>query len=161
MNKIAKITGWILGLLGLVLGGWCLASGDATNTAPVDVLLRFTYILFIAAVVILLGLAVIKSAANDPKGLVKALIFIVIAAALVIGVYFVSAGSPAINVKTQPSAQWLKITDTVMLLTAILGIGAPSCGDPWPYPHKSPSPRHRSSDKPPGNVEKGRSCPLK
>ena len=44
MNKIAKITGWILGLLGLVLGGWCLASGDATNTAPVDVLLRFTYI---------------------------------------------------------------------------------------------------------------------
>ena len=90
MNKIAKITGWILGLLGLVLGGWCLASGDATNTAPVDVLLRFTYILFIAAVVILLGLAVIKSAANDPKGLVKALIFIVIAAALVIGVYFVS-----------------------------------------------------------------------
>ena len=91
MNKIAKITGWILGLLGLVLGGWCLASGDATNTAPVDVLLRFTYILFIAAVVILLGLAVIKSAANDPKGLVKALIFIVIAAALVIGVYFVSA----------------------------------------------------------------------
>ena len=64
MNKIAKITGGILGLLGLVLGGWCLASGDATNTAPVDVLLRFTYILFIAAVVILLGLAVIKSAAN-------------------------------------------------------------------------------------------------
>ena len=124
MNKIAKITGWILGLIGLILGFWCLASGDATNTAPVDVLLRFTYILLIAAVVILLGLTIAKSAANDPKGLVKALIFLAIAVVLVVVVYAVSPGSPALNVKSQPSDLWLKLTDTVMLLTAILGIGA-------------------------------------
>lgn len=124
MNKLATITGWVLGLVGLVLGFWCLASGDATNAVPVDALLRFTYILLIAAVVILLGLAVAKSAANDPKGLVKGLIFLAIAAVLVVVVYSVSAGTPALNVKSQPSAQWLKLTDTVMLLTAILGIGA-------------------------------------
>lgn len=124
MNKLAKITGWVLGLVGLVLGFWCLASGDATNAVPVDALLRFTYILLIAAVVVLLGLTVAKSAVNDPKGLVKGLIFLAIAAVLVVVVYSVSAGSPALNVKSQPSAQWLKLTDTVMLLTAILGIGA-------------------------------------
>lgn len=124
MNKIAKIAGWVLGLLGIGFGAWCLASGDAQNTASVDVLLKYAYVLMIAAVVVLLGLTIVKAAVNDPKGLIKAIIFIVIAAALVGVVYAVSAGSPALNVKEQPSAFMLKMTDTMMLLTAILGVGA-------------------------------------
>jgi hypothetical protein len=124
MNKIAKIIGWVLGLVGIALGAWCLASGDAQNAAPVDMLLRFTYFLFIAAVVILLGLTIVKSAVNDPKGLVKGLILLAVAAILVVVAYALSAGAPALNVKAQPSALWLKLTDTMLLLTVILAIGA-------------------------------------
>ena len=124
MNKLASIIGWILGLLGIALGAWCLASGDATNAAPVDMLLRFTYVLLIAAIVILLGLAIAKSAVNNPKGLVKSALVIAAVAALVVVAYLMSAGAPALNVKSQPSPEWLKLTDTMMLLTLILGIAA-------------------------------------
>ena len=124
MNKIAKIAGWALGIIGLVFGVWCLASGDAENSAPVDVLLKYAYVLLIAAVVVLLGLTVIKAAINDPKGLVKGIIILVVLAALVAVVYAISAGAPALGVKNQPSQAWLKLTDTAMLLTVILGAGA-------------------------------------
>lgn len=124
MNKIAKITGWVLGILGIGFGVWCLASGSQENSTSVDVLLKYAYVLMIAAVVVLLGLTIVKAATNDPKGLVKAIIFLVIAVAFVGVVYALSAGSPALNVKQQPSEFMLKMSDTMMLLTAILGVGA-------------------------------------
>jgi len=123
MNKLAKIVGWVLGILGIALGAWCLSSADS-NPASVDVLLRFTYALFIAAVVVTLALVILKAAVINPKGLIKAAILLVIGAALVFVVYSLAAGNPVLNVKSQPSAQWLKLTDTMMLLTAILGAGA-------------------------------------
>ena len=48
MNKIFKITGWVLGLLGIVFGILAFVNEGSS----VDLLLRYTYFLCFAAVVI-------------------------------------------------------------------------------------------------------------
>ena len=121
MKNLSKIIGWVLGIIGIAVGVWCLAKGNAANEGPVNLLLRYSYFLLIAAVVILLGLAIIQSAKNNPKSLLKALLVIVGIAALVAIAYALSSGDPVVNVKNQPSDTWLKLTDTIMLLVYILG----------------------------------------
>ena len=117
MNKIFKITGWVLGLLGIVLGILAFFNGGTA----IDLLLRYTYVLFIAAVVIWIGLSIFIAGRNNPKHLLKAAGVVVGVAALVVLAYVLSAGAPALNVKTQPTPQWLKLTDTMLLLTYVLG----------------------------------------
>lgn len=120
MNKISKIIGWILGILGIILAILCLSSGGGN----VDVLLRYTYFLLIAALVVWIGLAIFMAAKNNPKSLLKGLLVLLGIAALLLICYAVSKGAPALNVKSQPSGTMLKLTDTVLLLTEILGIAA-------------------------------------
>ena len=117
MNKIFKITGWVLGLLGIVFGILAFVNEGSS----VDLLLRYTYFLFFAAVVIWIGLAIFIAGRNNPKNLLKAAGVVVGVAALVVLAYVLSAGAPALNVKTQPTPQWLKLTDTMLLLTYVLG----------------------------------------
>lgn len=117
MNKIFKITGWVLGLLGIVFGILAFVNEGSS----VDLLLRYTYFLFFAAVVIWIGLAIFIAGRNNPKNLLKAAGVAVGVAALVVLAYVLSAGAPALNVKTQPTPQWLKLTDTMLLLTYVLG----------------------------------------
>ncbi len=117
MNKIFKITGWVLGLLGIVFGIMAFVNEGSS----VDLLLRYTYFLFFAAVVIWIGLAIFIAGRNNPKNLLKAAGVVVGVAALVVLAYVLSAGAPALNVKTQPTPQWLKLTDTMLLLTYVLG----------------------------------------
>ena len=117
MNKVFKITGWVLGLLGIVLGILAFFNGGSA----IDLLLRYTYVLFIAAVVIWIGLSIFISGKNNPKNLIKAAGVVVGIAVLVVLAYVLSSGAPAINVKTQPTTQWLKLTDTMLLLTCVLG----------------------------------------
>ena len=117
MNKVFKITGWVLGLLGIVLGILAFFNGGSA----IDLLLRYTYVLFIAAVVIWIGLSIFISGKNNPKNLIKAAGVVVGIAVLVVLAYVLSSGAPAINVKTQPTTQWLKLTDTKLLLTYVLG----------------------------------------
>lgn len=121
MNKVFKYIGWALAIIGIVLGVICLATG---KDASVDLLLRFTYVLFIAALVIWIGLAVVLTGINNPKGLLKAGIFLLVAAGVVFVAYLLASGDPALNVKTQPSEMWLKLTDTLMTMVYILGAGA-------------------------------------
>ena len=121
MKNISKIIGWVLGILGIVLGIWCLTKGEASNEGPVNLLLRYSYFLLIAAVVILLLLAIIQTAKNNPKGLIKALCVIVGVAALVAIAYALASSDPIVSLKAQPSESTLKLTDTVMKLTYILG----------------------------------------
>lgn len=117
MNKIVKITGWVLGLLGIVFGILAFVNEGSS----VDLLLRYTYFLFFAAVVIWIGLAIFIAGRNNPKNLLKAAGVVVGIAVLVVLAYVLSAGAPALNVKTQPTPQWLKLTDTMLLLTYVLG----------------------------------------
>ena len=117
MNKIFKITGWVFGLLGIVFGILAFVNEGSS----VDLLLRYTYFLFFAAVVIWIGLAIFIAGRNNPKNLLKAAGVVVGIAVLVVLAYVLSAGAPALNVKTQPTPQWLKLTDTMLLLTYVLG----------------------------------------
>ena len=117
MNKIFKITGWVLGLLGIVFGILAFVNEGSS----VDLLLRYTYFLIFAAVVIWIGLAIFIAGRNNPKNLLKAAGVVVGVTALVVLAYVLSAGAPALNVKTQPTPQWLKLTDTMLLLTYVLG----------------------------------------
>lgn len=117
MNKIFKITGWVLGLLGIVFGILAFVNEGSS----VDLLLRYTYFLFFAAVAIWIGLAIFIAGRNNPKNLLKAAGVVVGVTALVVLAYVLSAGAPALNVKTQPTPQWLKLTDTMLLLTYVLG----------------------------------------
>lgn len=117
MNKIFKITGWVLGLLGIVFGILAFVNEGSS----VDLLLRYTYFLFFAAVVIWIGLAIFIAGRNNPKNLLKAAGVVVGVTALVVLAYVLSAGASALNVKTQPTPQWLKLTDTMLLLTYVLG----------------------------------------
>ena len=117
MNKIFKITGWVLGLLGIVFGILAFVNEGSS----VDLLLRYTYFLFFAAVVIWIGLAIFIAGRNNPKNLLKAAGVVVGVTALVVLAYVLSAGAPALNVMTQPTPQWLKLTDTMLLLTYVLG----------------------------------------
>lgn len=119
MNKAFKITGWVLGLIGLVFGVMCLA-----NENNADILLRYSYILMIGALLVWIGLAIYITGKNNPKNLLKAAAALVVMAILVVVVYMLANGSPAINVKTQPSQSLLKLTDTLLILTAVLGVGA-------------------------------------
>ena len=121
MKNISKIIGWVLGILGIVLGIWCLTKGEASNEGPVNLLLRYSYFLLIAAVVILLGLALIQAARNNPKSLIKALCVIVGIAALVAIAYALASSDPIVSLQKQPDAGTLKLTDTIMKLTYILG----------------------------------------
>ena len=121
MKNISKIIGWVLGIVGIVLGILCLANGGATNEGPVNILLRYSYFLLIAAVVILLLLAIIQTAKNNPKGLIQALCVIVGVAALVAIAYALASSDPIVSLKKQPDAGTLKLTDTIMKLTYILG----------------------------------------
>ncbi len=121
MKNFSKIIGWVLGIVGIVLGILCLANGGATNEGPVNILLRYSYFLLIAAVVILLLLAIIQTAKNNPKGLIKALCVIVGVAALVAIAYALASSDPIVSLKKQPDAGTLKLTDTIMKLTYILG----------------------------------------
>ena len=106
-----------MGLLGIVFGILAFANGGSA----IDLLLRYSYVLFIAAVVIWIGLSIFIAGRNNPKHLLKAAGVVVGVAALVVLAYVLSSGAPALNVKTQPTPQWLKLTDTMLLLTYVLG----------------------------------------
>ncbi len=106
-----------MGLLGIVFGILAFVNEGSS----VDLLLRYTYFLFFAAVVIWIGLAIFIAGRNNPKNLLKAAGVVVGVTALVVLAYVLSAGAPALNVKTQPTPQWLKLTDTMLLLTYVLG----------------------------------------
>jgi len=106
-----------LGLLGIVFGILAFVNEGSS----VDLLLRYTYFLFFAAVVIWIGLAIFIAGRNNPKNLLKAAGVVVGIAVLVVLAYVLSDGAPALNVKTQPTPQWLKLTDTMLLLTYVLG----------------------------------------
>ncbi len=121
MNKLFKIVGWVLGLVGLFLGIFCLMKGNADNEGPVNSLLSYTYVLFFAAIAIWILLAVFIALKNDPKSLLKGLLFIVIGVIVVGIAYMLAGGQPVETMKEEIAPGTLKLTDTMLTLTYILG----------------------------------------
>ena len=124
MKNLNKVFKWVMVALILVsvaLLVWGFSAGWGDK--PVDVLLTWAYAMvgLALAAVILVGLAI--GAVNDPKGLVKLGIGLIVVAVVCFLAYLIAPGAEAIGLVTeQPGAATLKLTDTILYLTYFAGI---------------------------------------
>ncbi len=124
--KIAKWLSWVLMIVSVVIVVFGFSKGFESNGgAPVDLLLRWGYVLLFVAVALVVILGIVLGAMNDPKSLIKLGIGLVAAAALALVAYALASGSPLVGyLGEQPDQQTLKLTDTILNLTYILAGGA-------------------------------------
>ena len=106
----------ILLVLGFVKGF------EANDGKAVENLLRWGYVMLGLAVVAAIVVSAIVGFINNPKSIIKLLIGLVAVAAVCFVVYLVSKGNPAVGLTVdQPSASTLKLTDTILNLTYLVG----------------------------------------
>jgi len=125
--KIFKWISWALLLVSVGLAVWAFTRfGGSGEGAAVETMLYWAYAMLILALVAVLCVGLYISATTDPKSLVRIGIGLVAAAVLCLVAYLLASGAPAIGFTgaTPPSASELKLTDTVLNLTYILGAGA-------------------------------------
>ena len=121
--KLNKIIKW--GMLALILVSvglliWGFAKGFAGNA--VDVLLYWTYIMLGLAVFSWVVIGLIVGTKNDPKSLVKIGIVILGVAVLCFIAFLLAKCNPAMAYNgPEVSAGTLKLTDTILNLTYIVG----------------------------------------
>ena len=122
-SKIVKIVLWVLMVIGIAIGVWGFVADF--NSASVDALLRWGYIMVIAGIAIAVLMGFIIAVINNPKSLVKMLLALV-GCAIVVGVaYFLASGDELVGyIGTQPDANTLKMTDTILNLAYIACGGA-------------------------------------
>ena len=108
----------ILVSVGLLI--WGFAKGFAGNA--VDVLLYWTYIMLGLAVFSWVVIGLIVGTKNDPKSLVKIGLVILGVAVLCFIAFLLAKGNPAMAYNgPEVSAGTLKLTDTILNLTYIVG----------------------------------------
>ena len=107
----------------LVLG---FVSGfEANDGKAVETLLYWAYFMIGFAIFACIIIGLIISVKNDPKALIKYGLVLAGAAVLCLISYVLAKGNPAVGLTTeQPSAMTLKLTDALLILTAIAGVGA-------------------------------------
>lgn len=95
---------------------------EANDGKAVENLLRWGYVMLGIAVFAAIIVSAIVGFINNPKSIVKLLIGLVAVAAVCFVVYLVSKGNPAVGLTVdQPSASTLKLTDTILNLTYLVG----------------------------------------
>ena len=95
---------------------------EANDGKAVENLLRWGYVMIGIAVCAAIIVSAIVGFINNPKSIIKLLIGLVAVAAVCFVVYLVSKGNPAVGLTVdQPSAQTLKLTDTILNLTYLVG----------------------------------------
>ena len=130
MNNLNKIFKWLM--LALILIGvgilvWGFVSGypstpGAEDKGTVDALLYCAYAFVGIAIFCIVVIGIAVSAANNPKSLLKLCIGLVAIAVVCFIVYKVSSGAPAVGLLSdQPDGSTLKLTDTVLNLTYLVG----------------------------------------
>ena len=112
----------VLVLISAALVVWGFSVGFESNDGrPVDVLFYWTYVMIGIALFAVIVLGLILMIKNDPKSLIKLAIVLVGTLVLCGIAYVLAPGRPAMGMLDQPDAQTLKLTDTVLNLTYILG----------------------------------------
>ena len=126
LNKIFKWGLVVLILISVALLVFGFVKGFETNDAQaVDALLGWAYIMIGLALCAWIVLGLIISIMNDPKSVVKMGIVLVGVAAVCFVAYLLAKGNPAVGYTGKPVSEgMLKLTDTVLILTAIAGVGA-------------------------------------
>lgn len=118
-SKIIKgiMIGLLLVSVGVAVFGWAKGFNDLS----VDLLFYWAYAMVAVALIGIVFIGGFIGIKNDKKFLVKTLSVLVGTAALCLVVYFLSPGAPAIGIADQPSGSTLKLTDTVINLTMVVG----------------------------------------
>ncbi len=121
--KIAKWTSWVLIIISVVILIWGAATGFESNSGiAVDIMLRWGYILLIAAIALVVILGIVLTALNNPKGLLKTGLGLLVVAVIALIAYATASGSPLVAyIGEQPDHSTLKLTDTLLNLTYLLG----------------------------------------
>ena len=123
LNKIFKWVMVALIILSVALLIWGFSQGFGGST--VDTLLYWTYGMLGLALFCVIVVGLIVSTKNNPKSLVKIGIILVGVAALCLIAYLLAKGDPAIGYTGAPvSGGTLKLTDTILNLTYIVGAAA-------------------------------------
>ena len=124
----AKIVKWIslaLLLISVVLSVWAFTrfgAGDVAKEAAVNTMLYWAYAMLIFALVAVLCIGLYVAVKTDPKSLVRIGIALAGAAILCLVAFLLASGKPAIGLtNVDPTPAQLKLTDTVLNLTYILG----------------------------------------
>ena len=129
LNKIFKWGMVVLILVSVALLVWGFVSGFETSThealPPTNALLTWAAIMIGVALFCWIVVGLIVSVMNDPKSLIKMGIVLVCIAALCLVAFLLAKGNPVPGYTgTAVSAGMLKLTDTILILTAIAGVGA-------------------------------------
>ena len=121
--KIAKWITWVLLLISVVIMVWGASVGfEANDGMAVDALLRWGYVLLIAAVALVIVLGIVLGALNNPKSLIKIGLGLVVVVVVATIAYAAASGSPLVGyIGEQPDHSTLKLTDTLLNLTYLLG----------------------------------------
>ena len=117
--KVIKWISWVLFILGVVVSVYGFIVGfDSNGDAPVDAMLYYAYAMVVIALVAVILGAVVITAINNPKSLLKLGLYLVGAAVIIAGAYFLAPGTPAVGYLGAPvSDATLKCTDTLLNLT--------------------------------------------
>ena len=128
LNKIFKLGLVVLILISVAILVWGFVSGfnngsealPATNT-----LLTWAAIMIGVALFCWIVIGLIISVINDPKSLIKMGIVLVGVVAVALVAYLLAKGNPVPGYTGPAVSQgMLKLTDTILTLTAIAGVGA-------------------------------------
>ena len=125
LNKIFKWGLVALIVISVALLVWGFIVGfEANDAKAVDVLLNWAYIMLGLALFAWIVIGLIVSVKNDPKSLVKMGITLVGIVAVVAVAYLLAKGNPVPGAALTSTPGELKLTDTILNLTLIAGVGA-------------------------------------
>ena len=127
LNKIFKWGMVVLILISVAILVWGFSAGFAVGDEALpatNVLLTWAAIMIGIALFCWIVIGLIISVKNDPKSIVKMGIGLVGVAALCLVAFLFAKGNPAIGTDKVVSAGMLKLTDTILNLTLIAGVGA-------------------------------------
>lgn len=122
--KIFKWVSWALLIVSVGLAVWAFTRfGGSGEGAAVEAMLVWAYVMLGIALVAVLCIGLYIAATTDPKSLVRIGVGLAGAVVLCLVAYLLASGAPALGFTgaTPPSASELKLTDTVLNLTYILG----------------------------------------
>ena len=123
---LIKIIELVLIVISVAILVWGFVKGFpaqvADDNGTVDPLLYWTYIMLGLALVAVLLVGLFIAIKNNPKVLVRYGLILLGIAALCLVCYLLAKGNPAIGLTTdQPDFMTLKLTDSVLNLTYIVG----------------------------------------
>ncbi|MCR5071120.1 MAG: hypothetical protein K6A62_04255 [Bacteroidales bacterium] len=126
LNKIFKWGMVVLILISVAILVWGFIVGFRSNDdQPVNVLLNWAYIMIGLALFAWIVVGLFISIKNNPKSLIKMGAVLLGIAVVALIAFLLAKGNPVPGYTGAPvSAGMLKLTDTILNLTTIAGVGA-------------------------------------